>query len=526
MLFTFKDFEQHFKESVLRRGMKLFESNQVEMHRQPSGNSYHYLVKGVDLFVKRSGDKILSCSCACGSKSYCEHLSALLFYLHSDKLLYESRKDPKSEKRRKASNRKGLQADYEKGRNKWKTNLTQIRELFKPFGLKVKLDQKLINEVASQLRQIIGSAQNTKHKYFPALAIFSEFSTLLNCRFTGNETELLAIIEDCKCVLDSAQRKKLVAAEKEAWLEALLNSIKNNRKLISEAYAFLLPRYLSSATHRDDIRKIYQLLAHRKLKSGGGAKINKLKIAILQAEIKLAALFKTSIALALDKQGAEYSIAKAELSLCAGKEAKAFRILDKDHNRIEENYADQYTEYLEYVIQKARIYGQSSMELKFLLKSMVHGYFINENQLRRVDELCSGKERRRILAELIAEVKGTRRTWSFEKVSIFLLHADRVDDLIAELKSTRNKFHLLHSLAIRKLPAYTNDLLSLYAMHVGDALLEGKYFKVQQGIIDKVKLYVDQLPQKEAAHLLNMVLDLSGHQAQISKYIQSVIPLK
>lgn len=524
MLFTFKDFEQHFKESVLRRGMKLFENNKVEPFKHPSGNSYHYLVDGIALNVKRSGDKILSCTCACGSKSYCEHLSALLFYFHSASITESARTKLRPKKGNRFPSSGKLKANYEMGIKNWKSRSAEIKELFKPLTAKNKLDQQHIDQISSQLLYLIKTAKSTRDHFYLSLAIYSEFSTLLNLRLTGDESELKDLVEHCKHYLDSSFQKQLGLPEEEAWLEALLNSVKNNRKLISEAYTFLVPRYLSNSSNVDNVRKVFQALTHRKQKLGNSGKIDKLKVAVLQAEIKLAALYKTTVALALDKRGAEFTLARTELLFCEKKDQRAFKLLEGDHDRIQSEYEIQYPEYLEYALLRARKAHRADLELKYLFRTMVHASYINAAQLKRIDELIKGKKRSKVYSDLIEEIKRYRRTYSFEKLSMMLLHTNRSDELLKELKRFRNKFNLLHTLLIKRLPDYSTELLSLYALHIGDALLEGKYFKVQQGVIDKAKTYIELLPKKEGNFLIDKILDLSGHQAQISKYIRSVLP--
>ncbi|MDI1353661.1 MAG: SWIM zinc finger family protein [bacterium] len=524
MLFTFKDFEQHFKESVLKRGMKLFENNKVEPFKHHSGGTYHYLVNGVGLLVRRNGDKILSCSCSCRSKSYCEHLSALLFYFHSDLFKESPRFKLRAAKKRKGVSTKKNQLVFDEGRKSWRNYLTEIKELFKSYTVKEKLEQADMDQLSVRLVTDLNSTKRHIDRFYLSLAIFSEFSTLLNQRLTGNESGLMRVNDRCRALLDSGFRDHPDEAKKEAWLEAILNALKNNRKLISGAYSFLVPRYLSISSDRDNVRKVFQALAHRKQKLGNRDKIDKLKVALLQAEIKLAALFNTTVALSIDKRGAEFTIAKADLLLCAQKFGKAFNLLEKDHDRIEKEYESQYPEYLEYVMLQARLLKRSDLELNYLLRIMVHGSFINALQLKRIDELVPENKRSKLYDILVQEIRGHRRTYSFEKLSMVLLQTNRVDELIQELKKFRNKFNLLHSLVLRRIPQSSMEILSLYALHVGDALMEGRYFKPQQGVIDKVKLFVDQLSKKEADFLINKILDLSGHQAQISKYIQSVMP--
>jgi uncharacterized Zn finger protein len=86
MLFSIKQFEHFFTESLLKEGLRVFQKGAVQLLERAPGNELSFGIGSERLFLKRQGDKLVSYRCSCHKKYYCRHLAAVMFYFQKDAL--------------------------------------------------------------------------------------------------------------------------------------------------------------------------------------------------------------------------------------------------------------------------------------------------------------------------------------------------------------------------------------------------------------------------------------------------------
>lgn len=83
MIYNLDNFEEQFSEKTLNNGLKLFKSSYTQITKERTKVRIEYKKTIFSIIIKRNGNKIhANCSC---TKSKCEHIASLLFFLNKDK---------------------------------------------------------------------------------------------------------------------------------------------------------------------------------------------------------------------------------------------------------------------------------------------------------------------------------------------------------------------------------------------------------------------------------------------------------
>jgi len=512
MVIDVKQFEQYFSEAKLKKGLRLFEKELVELMRHPTENKYYFIANRYEIFLSVKKGKITNHTCSCTQQPFCEHLAAVLFYLYKDELQVagSSININKADTSSTISNTKRIQ--------KFTIELAKIRRIVDGFSSYNALSDKQIIDLLNKLKR--SRDESEANLFYFDLAFCLEYYALTKFRFTGDEKPINDFFQQRIIFLQKNFEKGLSQQKISAWELATVLSLRSNNVLQSRFGFFLVPRYLQLTNSVLDLENIRQKLVKRKLKLHHSETIDPLKIAMLQVDFKLAELQAHTFKTGHELTGAELAIARAEMFFCANKTRKAFGLLERESARIKSNFKSQYLHFLDYIILQAKIRDQKKIEAQYLQDRLVYGLFISESDIQRLQKLLPANEKKEILDTLILRIGKSAELYAFNKLSFLLLREKRFDELIAEIKRQKKQFHLLHDLALKKIPEYSDELIKLYVKHLAEALSEAKYYEVQQLLFKESLNYITKLPLNDAFKLIRELLDKIGHQAQISKHIQ------
>jgi len=553
-VFDIKQFEQLFKERTLKKGLMIFEKNDIELIEGIPGSGYHFSVSAEDLHLTKKGDKILGYSCSCAGDIYCEHLAALMFYFQQEALGL-SAKNRIHVKRNKSASAGWKKTNDEILRKRETENLykfvkdndnelsqagidsflaekkvigffdlysMRFRILYEPYLHLKKLEQPAIDGLQEKIVTLIKKIKKTgkakKDLCALYLAFIKEFMPVLHLRFTGNEKFLLALYFDVLEKTDALFIAGLSAKQKQDWWRVTLASIETNKNLHSETFLFMIPRFLSFTKNEQELLFLHSQLKKRKYKVPYTQELDKLLIAKLEVALKELKLFKTALPI---RQGGEVEliIAKAELDFCAGKSEKAFDLLESHYENVRTGHKRYFGNYLEYLILKARKWDRKELELNYLREGFMYGLYIQPEKLERYLHLLPLKDQPAGMAELIALIRNKRQYYSFDKLVTLLTRAKRYDELVEAIRHEGNKFNLLHTTMLNKFPEYTEKQLDLYIKQLMDAFAEKRIYHSQEQLFDQSKEYIDKLPPELRQKLVKKILDKLGGQSKIHEYI-------
>ncbi|PBQ31747.1 hypothetical protein CNR22_08180 [Sphingobacteriaceae bacterium] len=558
MLFEVKQFEHSFKETTLKKGLKLFEKGAVELVEKQSRFDYHFFLEGDNLFLRKHGDKLMSYSCSCLKLTYCEHLSAVMFFFQQEALGISVK--AKNSKLKKDS----LELD-ENGyinRNIRKAESENLRKFIKesqnklsvPVITKFLTDKKtlVISDVYCaqleflltpyfNLKQLNAAATESLFKEFSLFAgaiaaklkteqdlfsfhigIIKVFFQLFQMRFLGDEQPLFEIYDQTLNALDLLFKKGLTSKEKTEWFNVTLSSVSDNKKLQSEAFAFFVPRFVSFAKNEQELLVLSKLLKKRTFKSPHFQHLDKLLIARLQTALKEWTLFKTAFPLHQEGGEVELIIAKAELYFCKQNLKTAFNLLETHYDEIRISRKAYYKDYLQYILKHARIYNLQDLEIKYLRESFIHQLFILPEDLERYLHLISPSEQDRAMKELIESIKNTSKGYYQDKLTLLLLRANLFDELIAELSRATNKFSAAHEVALKKYPDTSPSFLALYMRHLAETLRQDSVYRYQVKVFTKAKEFLDKLPEETVIELIKKLMDQVGKAGHLYRYLNEL----
>lgn len=561
MLFNIKQFEQLFQEKDLKKGLALFLKGEVDPIATPSTSDFILLIKGQELSIKLKGEKVISFKCACQSESYCQHLSAALFYLQRDTFAGHL-KEPgriklqkeevlfRKEKEKQAKNRK---KDLEKlssfiskqNRQVFMWELKQLLsensslvaydmygvlfdQLLEPFRALPILGQSALETIVTQLQNYVDKSKQQEqteaiHFY---LALSGAFVQVFHFRFAVENTKLIQLFEQLVFELEWYHDRNLNAETEELWYRAVMFSIENNKHLASRVFETLLPMWVSKTKDKQKLWHLGETLSKRHLKPSYSERFDKLLIARLMVYLRESKLFKVPLPLIGGEDTVEFMIAKAELDFFSGKPARAFKTLEAAYEDVKLNRGVYYQEYLEYFLSQAKKHKRNDLELIYLRESFVNGLFILPEKLWYFLDLLPANERSDEIGRLLALVKRNPFNYSHDKVVVLLWEDKRWDELISELKKHKNKFQLLHEVLLKKFPDYSTSLLDLYAKHLIASILEKEFYPYQKQLFNKALEYLRKLPAQETRPFVTLVLNGLLKQSQIYRYIKEEFDLE
>jgi hypothetical protein len=108
---------------------------------------------------------------------------------------------------------------------------------------------------------------------------------------------------------------------------------------------------------------------------------------------------------------------------------------------------------------------------------------------------------------------------------VILLHHNKLDELVEEIKKEKNKFKLLNEIGIKKAPQYNLDFLALYTKHFLTAIAEAKFPYFQQQLFDLAKTYLDLLPIETKKDLVETFKHKMLYEKHMVEYITKLYPV-
>lgn len=556
MLFDAKQFEQSFKERILKRGLKLFEKGQVDCIDATNPPEYRFVIAGKELLVRKRGDKVMAYSCSCGDQSFCEHLAASLFFFQQDDLGLRIKKKaslrPVLKKAKVPTKRSSVKNQIHpqheslvqfinQNRNKLSAKeilgffpdktldlfdvfCLQLELLLEPFIQLRNLNQKNCNTLKTTIAAFVKKNKSSveKNEYYLHLAIVRQFMPLFNLRFTGNEVPLFKLREQAMTKLEKAAENGLSKAQQSAWYKTTLVSLDNNKYLTGETFAFLMPHCVCMPLKEDEFQDLKNQLNKKSYRTPYHHHLNLLQIAKLEVALMENRVYKTALPFHPLEMGIELLIAEAELGFCRGKTDKAFELLESRLASVKSDQLSYYGDYLDYLVLNAKKKGRPDLERKYLRESFLSQLYIQPKSLDRFLKLVPKAEWQEEILGLVKKLKTATLFYSFDKIAMLLLRGSFVEELIVELKKQNNKFAVVHEVALIKFPDYDKNFLQLYVKHVQEALIENDVYNHQMLIFNKAKTYFDLLPADLVDEMIKGIMDRIGRSRPIYRYINEL----
>ena len=511
MLFDQKEFEHKIEETKLEKGLKLFIHNKLEL-KDKTENIFTFLIDDKnrgEISIQIKAGKILSYSCFCNAKNYCEHLAAANFYMQQEILKFETAAKKKKAKVSKKTLKNNALQKY----------LNSIKIITTPFASFPKLKQGQINEIHKRINFELSGASALKQQFYFHLAIILELPKLSNFNYSEKENILNTFIKNSLREVENSFAKGLNEPEKNAITEAANNTVRSQANFRTGIFSFLISRVSVLSQDKNELEFLRAQLKKRKQNRNRLDSIDRKLVTELQLSIMLAKLSGKTYSTKNYETTLELPIALAELEFCKNKNEKGFSILKLYGEKIKQQNINKYHDLIDEVLIFARAKQNQKIEAEYLKEKFIYGFVIEEKELERFLELEKDKS-----IELIKELKALSVFYTFEKIAVVLLHQSRLDELIEEIKKEKNKFRLLHKAVVQKFPDYDAKLIDLYANHLVQAIIDAKFPYFQQQIFDLAKQYIDRLADDARKKMLEILKAKLMYERHVLKYISQIYP--
>ena len=539
MFFKANEFELTFAPLILKRGLKLFERGKVQLLARLPNGEYRFEIDGdFRLKIIKRGEKILSYTCVCDSPSFCAHLCATLFYFQKDALgimVKQKLKDENKRKRILVAN--GNSLFIQDGVFNTNTLAPNEKKAFSFHGNRLcavlktylntdQLDQLQLNalyETISRMSQeIVFTSQEYSAAFYFNLALITEIPKIFNQRLTTDESQILSVIEKATLDLNQDYELGLSHLQADVWFRACLLAGTLKNQVGFKVFFFMVPRALQLIYSKSQLQTLKLLLNKRRIHFKASEYFDGLEILKLELTIKEAKIYEKILPSKIDQQVPEFVIAQTELLFCAKKTNQAFEALEAYFFQLKNERSGFQLPFLKHLVLKAKEKQNKNFEFKYLEELMILGLYIAPDQALRFLELCPEGLQETNLEHLVKEIKARPNGQTLDKLFVLLMEAKSYDTLILELKKYKNKFFLLHQVALKRLPDFDNSLLKLYTKHLCEALTDGAYTDFYQMIFDNALIYLKQLPENEAQVIVGEVQKKLGAMSYINRHIQRV----
>lgn len=542
MLFNQKEFEQKIEESALKKGLGFFANHKLELLSNLNSTDFYFLLKDkkpVEIHVKKKGDNILSYNCSCKTESYCRHLAATLFYFQEELLLFSKR-----EKKAKPGNNKlNVKADFygdkklfehdlfskqesvtEKDAFNYYTQL--IKSIIKPYLNQINLQESQAADIYHKILVVFPKTKRNKIynvDFYIYLAILIEVSQVLNIVENNATHPIIKLIKTCKKKLEQFIYKGLGNLEIKAWLQASIQSVKNVVYFNTEIYPFFISYASIVINNTNDLSQL-QLHIKKRKESNRFADIKRKVV----AEIQLSVLENEMTGKNFDQRNydisAELPVALAEIQFCRKKQVAGFKLLQDHANKLKRKNINIYLNLIEFIIDKAHELNFKKIEENYLREYFIFGYHISLPMLNRYFEINNNSNKNEATTELIDKIKSDSPHYTFDKLGVILLHQNRLDDLITEIKKEKNKFSILNQIAIKKLPYLNPSFADLYVKQLINAIEAAKYPYFQKQVFNLANSYISQLHPDLKKEIISIIKEKLIYDKYVLQYVLEIYP--
>lgn len=509
MLFDQKEFEHKIEENKLEKGLKLFINNKLEL-KDKTENTFTFLIhekRAGEISIRINGGRILNYTCYCLSKNYCEHLAAANFYLQQEILKFEKPTKKKNAETLKRISKHKILQKYQ----------NSIKIITSTFATLPKLKQNQIAEINKKINFELSGASALKQQFYFHLAIILELPKLSNFNYSDNENSLSIFIKNSLKEIQIFFAKGLDNRERSAFIEAANNSVRSQSNFRTGFFSFLISRVCVFAKDKNALEYLRSQLKKRKQNRNRLDPIDRKTIAELQLSIVLAKLNGKTYSTKNYETTLELPIAMAGLEFNKNKNEKAFTILKQYSEKVKSQNLNKYHDLIDEILTFAIEKNDQKIEAEYLKEKFIYGFIIDEKELERYLEIESGQAER-----LIKDIKAHSVFYTFEKIAVVLFHQNKLNELIEEIKKEKNKFRLLHKIAIQRFPDYDAKFIAIYINHLVHAIADAKFPYFQEQIFNIAKLYLDKFPSDERETTLETLKSKLMYERHMLTYIYKI----
>jgi hypothetical protein len=511
MLFNQKEFEHFFSGPVLKKGLKLINTKNIELLNKTGNTLFTFLIRDPngELSLNIKTGEIIAYNCFCNKKN-CEHLAAAIFYL--EKEIIEFIKPLKKLKGNKRKEKKGNLQIY----------IDRLKNLLKPFISLNKLKALQVNEIIKRMDQEQMLATSLKHLVYFDLATIIELPKLSIFNSTGSENKLEYILINAKRKIRQQLSKNKNSLEKDAVIEAAKESLRSQNNFRTGSFSFLISFASVFIKNKADFDELKQQLKKRNQNKNRLEAIDRKLIAELQLSIMQAKLSDKTYNLKDHQDTVELPIALAELEFSRSRNDKGFKVLTQYSQSIKSKNVNKYLDLVNEVLIFAKEKNNISAETEFLQEKFVYGYVIDEKELQHFFDLQKGKDDGIAAQLLLTRLNNESVFYTFEKSAIVLLQQGKITELVDEIKKENNKFRLLNKIASKVFP--DEAFIKLYTKHLSQAITDAKFPCFQEQIFNLARVYLDGLPLEPRKNILKLLKEKMMYERQFLLYINKLYP--
>lgn len=531
MLLNTAHFEQHFSESTLKSALRLLAKGPVEIIERHGKSDYRLALGGHEIRLKLRGEKLLSSECSCTGMRMCEHLAASLFHLNKEKFGQE---ELAGIKHKAAKARINLLPVKKMSANEVALVLDSKP---KAKGLRKRLDtlpgeaalqnymillKRLIYEPGEKNKTLITDPLNVINKFI--LNFEPSTYAQLALVVTLQEIHSPVLMEKMKHVelgaMENLSNKTevLKAPEKKAWEVAALLCMRNSRVFKGGVWKQLVPPMLCWLRQRQVFSELRLLFLKRKNERRFYEKIDWFMVVKLEVDIQESNVFLSETPAREANTELEYLLAETELAFNQGKLTKAFARLKMAYTHVCEHRRECFEELTSYGLIRTTVYGNIKLKRFFMEERITKSLFVSEEQLNAWKDMLPARERKKAYERLIAKLREPAY-YSFEKLSMVLLSAGKIKELIQEIKKNEQTFLLLHEVAVKYMPRPDKEFLLLYANRLALALARLRLYSGQTELFNMAAAYLIKLPASSIEIVANTTTMQLGSESNIAKYI-------
>lgn len=543
MTFPLARFEQHVHESVLKKGLRLFEAGAVKPLSEHNRQDLVFRVKTHDVVLALTGKLVDFTKCSCRRVQPCEHCCACFFYVQQEALqLMKSPVKKKSfshplfhvKKARKVSSllkaisptadlSAGLKAMEEE--HVFAFYYHAMQAVLKEFEGEEILNQHQLTAIRTKVDDFVQRVKNTLpppvHVLALNLAMVVHLNALRLKRLSGDETWLLHTTKQCEETLSNMAGKTLSDTETQHWKHAVFLSVNNNRSLTVQPFLFLI-RYAVLFLRREEAKELLQILDARRYKRRYHEETDPLACARFFVRVRLAEPKTLELPKPDEPNWLEALMALTEYELLKHKSNKAVHRLTTLMEQPQSIAGVPRAAFLAFALNVARASRSKALERQVLLQRFLTESFLQQQDLERYAGCLEPSEREAALRALCEQLSVRNRYFVFEKMSLALIFTNQYPRLAAELKKEHKRLSLAQETALHLEEDLAIAFMPTYLRHLAEALNEARVFSLQKNLLDKSLRVFDRFGADKRDNFLSRLGNSLGENSALNHYLRSI----
>jgi hypothetical protein len=483
MRFRVTEFEQHFSESNLEKGLRLLRRTKPVLQER-HGPHLGYMIGGHLVSLQQNQMEIDHCFCDCKRK-FCPHAAALMFFFLERSIGSQQ------------STRLRRKKVVPEGEDKFSLSFNGLKETWKSISKEP--GQHGVRRFIARLQDM-----SAKGDFVTDMAIIASMSLLGRTAITND------ILRELTNSIIVRHFKGNFRVDEGVLYQCLLETVRTTERAASSQFSGILPLYLVLTSNMFRLEELRVTLEKRNQKKFHADIFDELLVARTMVFFRCSQVQGGEIKL-LKNSPPESFVALARLHFAKQEIDQAWKVIEELRKQMRES-ALGYFDFLVYLISLSEALCDTHRQIVYLEELILHSPYLSTLLAKKYYNMLPQATRKEKMNELMGRVAETGAEGSVDKVFVLAGVSGQSAMFLQLCQKQKVKFHMLHELLINKLVHNSADEIAYYFKRLKEALVQTDFYQARVLLLEMAAAFLEKVDGHEAARHAGETLDfISGY---------------